>query len=87
MPPRTRRQVATAKALAKVTNAPVEETIKEDEDEEDIGKTLHAKDGKLGYVTSKGFVSVTNFLVDIHARLFSQKYLIKGIPMLILEIK
>ena len=47
-----------------------------DDEEPDIGKTLHAKDGKLGFVSSKGFVCATNFLVDIAAqvhKLFNER--------------
>lgn len=47
-------------------------------DEEDKGKTLHAKDGMLGFVTDKGFISATNFVVDIEAQVYSEKYSMKG---------
>ena len=53
--------------------------FEDDDDEPDIGKTLHAKDGKLGFVTNRGFVAATNFLVDIHSQVFSENYSIKGI--------
>ena len=51
----------------------------EEDEEPDIGKTLHAKDGKLGFVTNKGFISATNFLVDIESQVHSETYAIKGI--------
>ena len=55
-----------------------QEHIFHDEEEEDIGKTLHSKDGRLGFVTSKGFIAATNFLVDIGSQVYSEKYCIKG---------
>ena len=49
------------------------------DDEPDTGKTLHAKDGKLGFFTSsKGFVYATNFLVDIVSHVHSKRYVLKG---------
>lgn len=53
----------------------------DDEDESDDvtkGKSLNAKDGKLGFVTKRGFISATNFLVDILSQVYSEKYAIKG---------
>ena len=38
-----------------------------------VGKILHAKDGKLGFMSNRGFVAATNFLVDIQAQVFSEK--------------
>ena len=44
------------------------------DDQPDIGQTLHAKDGKLGFFTSsKGFVYATNFLVDIVYHFHSER--------------
>ena len=85
--PGTRVTRQRTRAKAKVGNAvettqTVEEEIEmfeDDDDEPDIGKTLHAKDGKLGFVTNRGFVAATNFLVDIQSQVFSEKYSIKGI--------
>ena len=57
-----------------------EDVFYDDDEEPDIGKTLHARDGKLGFVTSKGFMNATNFLVAIESQVFSEKYSIKGSP-------
>ena len=47
------------------------------DDQPDIGQTLHAKDGKLGFFTSsKGFVYATNFLVDIVSHVHSERYVL-----------
>ena len=54
-----------------------------DDEEPDIGKTLHAKDGKLGFVSSKGFVCATNFLVDIAAQVHSTNYSMKGYEVIV----
>ena len=54
-----------------------------DDEEPDIGKTLHAKDGKLGFVSSKGFVCATNFLVDIAAQVHSINYSMKGYEVIV----
>ena len=57
------------------------ESSDNDEDESDDvtkGKSLNAKDGKLGFVIKRGFVSATNFLVDIRSQVYSEKYAIKG---------
>ena len=54
-----------------------------DDEEPDIGKTLHAKDGKLGFITSKGFVCATNFLVDIASQVHSQNYSMKGYEVIV----
>ena len=54
-----------------------------DDEEPDIGKTLHAKDGKLGFITSKGFVCATNFLVDVASQVHSQNYSMKGYEVLV----
>ena len=77
---RVTRQRAKAKAdnAAKANQNVVEEEILDDDDEPDVGKTLHAKDGKLGFVSNRGFVAATNFLVDIQAQVFSETYSIKG---------
>ena len=83
--PRVTHQRTRAKAkvgTAVETTQNVDEMIEmfeDDDDEPDIGKTLHAKDGKLGFVTNRGFVAATNFLVDIHSQVFSENYSIKGI--------
>ena len=54
------------------------------EDDDDIGNTLHAKDGKLGfYTSSKGFAYATNFLVDIASQVHSDRYTLKGRSVLI----
>ena len=47
-------------------------------EEEDIGKTLSVKDGKLGFVMAKGFIEKTNFIVAIKSQVCSIKYTIKG---------
>jgi hypothetical protein len=44
---------------------------------------LHSKDGKLGFITSKGFVCATNFVVDIASQVHSIKYVIKGYEVLV----
>ena len=62
---------------------PENEDVYFDDEEPDIGKTLHAKDGKLGFVTSKGFVSATNFLVDIAAQVHSMNYSMKGYEVIV----
>ena len=73
----------------------MEETVHEDDEDDDIGKTLHAKDGKvltlntdfhnynvlfpqLGMITWKGFKANTNFIVDIAAQVYSEKFNVKG---------
>ena len=83
--PGTRVTRQRSRAKAKAVNAAVETTqqveeemFEDDDDEHDIGKTLHAKDGKLGFVTSRGFVAATNFLVDIQSQVFSENYSVKG---------
>ena len=55
-----------------------DQDIFHDDDEEDIGKTLSAKNGVLGFVTKQGFKVATNFLVDIGSQVYSEKYSIKG---------
>ena len=72
---------AKAKAGRRSKSVPGEvdqEDVFHDEEEEDIGKTLHSKDGRLGFVTNKGFIAATNFLVDIGSQVYSEKYCIKG---------
>ena len=64
-------------------NIQAEEEIFFDDEEPDIGKTLHAKDGKLRIITSKGFICSTNFIVDIASQVNSQKYAIKGYEVLV----
>ena len=49
-----------------------------DDEEPDIGKTLHSKDGKLGFFANKGFIFATNFVVDIASQVYSEKYSVKG---------
>ena len=56
-----------------------DEDVYEDDEEPDVGKTLHAKDGKLGFVTRTGFKVATDFLVDIASQVYSETYSIKGI--------
>jgi hypothetical protein len=56
-----------------------EEYVFCDDDEPDIGKTLNAKDGKVGFVIIKGFIGATHFLVDIGSQVFRGKYSIKSI--------
>ena len=88
-----------ARSLRRSVSAPnleadAQEEVFHDDEEPNIGKTLHAKDGKvlpiifflnnyfisqLGFITSKGFVGATNFLVDIEAQVHSEKYVIKGV--------
>ena len=80
---RTRAKCKTAGVVERpAVQQPDLEGIYEDDEEPDIGKTLHAKDGKLGYVTNKGFIGATNFLVDIESQVHSEKYLIKGIRLI-----
>ena len=64
----------------------VEEEVYFDDEEPDIGKTLHSKDGKLGFITSKGFVCATNFVVDIASQVHSIKYVIKGYEVLVKKV-
>ena len=54
----------------------------DDEETMKTGMTLCVKDEKLGYIGKKGFVFVTNFLVDIEAQVSSQRYSLKGILFL-----
>ena len=73
------RQNLRARAKAIRKSAYVEEVIDDtDEDDEINGKSLSVKDGKLGFITSKGFQSATNFIVDIASMVYSKKYSIKG---------
>ena len=76
---RAKAKVGNAVETVETTQNVDEEMLEDDDDEPDIGKTLHAKDGKLGFVTNRGFVAATNFLVDIQSQVFSEKYSIKGI--------
>ena len=83
--PRTRAQGRVAAEEAAVV-APKrvqyrEEAIPNDEEEDDIGKTLCAKDGKLGFMGKKGFFPATNFLVDIESQVSSDRYSIKGLKL------
>ena len=75
---RAKAKVGNAVETVETTQNVDEEMLEDDDDEPDIGKTLHAKDGKLGFVTNRGFVAATNFLVDIQSQVFSEKYSIKG---------
>ena len=43
-----------------------------------IRKTLHVKDGRLGFVTANGFISATNFNIDIESQVSSLHYSIKS---------
>ena len=73
---RLSRERARAKAKPPVENEPPENT--EDQETEDVGKTLHMKDGMLGFVSNKGFTAATNFVVDIESQAYSLKYSLKG---------
>ena len=78
--PRSKEQ-NTAKSKSRRRQEENDKRVNEEEREddlEDIGKTLHAKEGRLGFVTGKGFVTATNFLVDIRAQVHSTKCSIKG---------
>ena len=56
-----RRSVSTPN-LATAGNDQNEEDVFHDDKDPDTGKTLHVKDGKLGFfASSKGFVFATNF--------------------------
>ena len=72
-----------ARARSRVTSHAQEEGPRQanshlDVEEEDIGKTLSVKDGKLGFVMAKGFIEKTNFIVAIKSQVCSIKYAIKG---------
>ena len=65
-----------AKPNPPVGNEPPENT--EDQETEDMGKTLHMKDGMLGFLSNKGLIAATNFVVDIESQAYSLKYTLKG---------
>ena len=75
-------RASRGKARAGRINQPatnvVEESHFDDDDEEILSMTLCAKDGKLGYMSKKGFTPCTNFLVDIESQVSSDRYMIKG---------
>ena len=72
------RERARAKSKPQQGTDTGEEHAPQVDDLEDTGKTLHVKDGRLGFVTNKGFTAATNFIVDFESQVFSQKYSIKG---------
>ena len=78
-----RRSRQRAKAKTK-TRAVVVEEAEESLDEEVEtgkslkGKTLQAREGSLGFVTSNGFIQATNFIMDIRSQVISEKYSFKG---------
>ena len=65
--------------------AETHEEVFHDDEEPDCGKTLHAKDGKLGFFTNRGFICGTNFLVDIESQVYSEKYSIKGYEVKVIK--
>ena len=76
--PRNKRNAkAKSKASEEVVVMPLEANEKSDE-EPTAGKSLHAKDGRLGFVSSKGFVPATNFILEINSQVYSERYSIKG---------
>ena len=54
------------------------EADEESDEEPTAGKSLHAKDGRLGFVSNKGFVPATNFILEINSQVYSERYSIKG---------
>ena len=56
----------------------VEVAVESSFDKEDRGKTLSVKGGKLGFISDNGFQEATNFIVDIGAQVYSERYRIKG---------
>ena len=54
------------------------EANEESDEELTAGKSLHSKDGRLGFVSSKGFVPATNFILEINSQVYSERYSIKG---------
>ena len=75
---RVGRGRARAKSRAGQERRDEEEALLDTDDQEDVGKTLHVKDGRLGFVTAKGFISATNFNIDIESQVSSLHYSIKG---------
>ena len=59
------RSRAKAKSKSSTEEAQAQGSTEESFEQEDVGKTLHAKDGRLGFVSEKGFLAATNILVDI----------------------
>ena len=47
-------------------------------DDPDVGKTLHASNGRLGYVTDRGFMEATNFVIHVEDFVYSETFKIKG---------
>ena len=76
---RTRAKAKAGNAAVEAVHQEADEDVFEDDEEPDIGKTLHAKDGKLGFLTRMGFKVATDFLVDIASQVYSETYSIKGI--------
>ena len=72
------RSRAKAKSKSSTEEAQAQGSTEESFEQEDVGKTLHAKDGRLGFVSKKGFLAATNFLVDIGSQVYSEKYSFKG---------
>ena len=76
-----RGRAARGRARARTRRSPVpleeEDTFYEDDEVEKI-KTLHTKDGKLGFFSENGFIFVTNFIVDIGSQVSSRNYSVKG---------
>ena len=54
---RAKAKTGTAVVADRVLNNAADEVLEEESDEPDIGKTLHAKDGKLRFVTARGFTA------------------------------
>ena len=76
--PRNKRNAkAKSKATEDILVIPLEADEESDE-EPTAGKSLHAKDGRLGFVSNKGFVPATNFILEINSQVYSERYSIKG---------
>ena len=78
-----RRTRQRAKAKTKTRTVVVEEAEESLDEEVETGKslkgkTLQAREGSLGFVTSNGFIQATNFIMDIRSQVISEKYSIKG---------
>ena len=76
---RTRAKAKAGNAAVEAVHQEADEDVFEDDEEPDVGKTLHAKGGKLGFFTRMGFKVATDFLVDIASQVYSETYSIKGI--------
>ena len=76
---RRARQRAKAKTRTVVVEKAEESLDEEVETGKSLkGKTLQAREGSLGFVTSNGFIQATNFIMDIRSQVISEKYSIKG---------